>query len=163
MKSKTVHICNKCGTVTISGNQKCPNCGANEQTGWRRIDIQKSRTDERSARLTNAFSTVFRNFRNHWQSVAAVIAIAALLFYMLPFGLAILMIILTAAAAIGCRMIANRRTPRNKRLYTKLLNKAGGDKALVSRLIENEHLRNPDADINEWLEDAIIRWERDLK
>ncbi|MFO7760501.1 MAG: hypothetical protein ACQES8_08965 [Thermodesulfobacteriota bacterium] len=82
---------------------------------------------------------------------------------MLPSGLAILLIILTSAAAIGCRMIANRRTHRNKRLYTKLLNKAGGDKALVSRLIEKEHRRNPDTDINEWLEDAIIRWERDLK
>ncbi|MFO7760502.1 MAG: hypothetical protein ACQES8_08960 [Thermodesulfobacteriota bacterium] len=58
MKSKTVHICNKCGTVTISGNQKCPSCGADEKTGWRRIDIQKSRTDEGSARLTNAFSTI---------------------------------------------------------------------------------------------------------
>lgn len=163
MKNKTVHICNKCGTVTIAGNQKCPSCGADEQTGWRRIDIRKSRTDQGRARVTNAFSTIARSFRNHWQTIAAVIAIAALLSYMLPFGLAILLIILTAAAAISCRMIANRRTPRNKRLYTKLLNKAGGDKALVSRLIENEHRRNPDAEINEWLEDAIIRWERDLK
>lgn len=163
MKSKTVHICSKCGTVSISGNHKCPSCGADEETGWGRIDIRESRTDKGSARLTNAFSTVARSFRNHWQAIAAVIAIAALLTYMLPFGLAILLIILISAAAIGYRMIAGRRTVKNKRLYKKLLSMAGGDKALVSRLIENEHRRNPDADINEWLEDAIIRWERDLK
>jgi uncharacterized Zn finger protein (UPF0148 family) len=160
---KTVHICSKCGTVSISGNQKCPSCGSDEESGWSRIDVADSRQDEVHARLKNFRAGISQTLRSYWKPAAAVLAIAALLAYMLPLGIAAFAIILIIAAGVGYRLIAGSRSLKNKRLYKKLLNMAGGDKALASRLIEKEHQRNPDGDIDEWLEDAIIRWERDLK
>ena len=160
---KTVHICSKCGTVSISGNQKCPGCGADEETGWSRIDVADSREGEVHTRLKNFRTGISQTIRSYWKPVAAVLAIAALLAYMLPLGIAVFAIVLIIAAGVGYRLIASSRSLKNKRLYKKLLNMAGGDKALASRLIEKEHQRNPDGDIDEWLEDAIIRWERDLK
>ncbi|MFP4531990.1 MAG: hypothetical protein ACLFNS_04840 [Desulfobacterales bacterium] len=158
-----IHICSKCGTVSISGNNKCPRCGADEETGWGRIDIRENRASQFQIRLKNFFALISRIGLSHWKAAAAVVVVAAFSAYILPLGAAVFVIILIAAAGIGYNLIANRGHHKNKRLYKKLLNMAGGDKALVSRLIENEHRRNPDADINEWLEDAIIRWERDLK
>ncbi|MDZ7830396.1 MAG: hypothetical protein U5L07_01450 [Desulfobacterales bacterium] len=158
-----IHICSKCGTVSISGNNKCPSCGADEETGWGRIDIRENRASQFKIRLKNFFAVIAPIGLSHWKSAAAVLVIAAFLAYILPLGAAVFAIFMIAAAAIAYRLIARHGQSKNKYLYKKLLNMAGGDKALVSRLIENEHRRNPDADINEWLEDAIIRWERDLK
>ncbi len=45
--------------------------------------------------------------------------------------------------------------------YKTLLAKARGDKALVERLIAYEQKRNPSGTRNEWVTDALDRWERD--
>jgi len=163
MMKKSIHICSKCGTVSISGNQKCPSCGADEETGWGRIDVADSRTNQVQTRLKIFRTAVSQTFFSYWKSAAAVLAIAGLFAYILPARVAIPAIILMAATVAGYRLITNSRSLKNKRRYKKLMNMAGGDKALVSRLIEKEHQRNPDGDIDEWLEDAIIRWERDIK
>jgi len=163
MMKKSIHICSKCGTVSISGNQKCPSCGADEETGWGRIDVADSRPGEVHTRLKNFRAGISQTLLSYWKPVAAVLAIAALLAYMLPLGIAVFATVLIIAVGVGYRLLASSRSLKNKRRYKKLMNMAGGDKALASRLIEKEHQRNPDGDIDEWLEDAIIRWERDLK
>lgn len=160
---KSIHICNNCGTVSIAGNDKCPNCGADEQTGWDQINIHDTKTRDIKTRVKGITSFVFQAWRRYWKPIIAVITIAALLSYILSFALCLLILALTAAAMIAYRWLYSRRNFRSKRLYEKLLKKARGDRDLVSRMIEFEHRRNPDADINEWLEDALIRWERDLK
>jgi len=40
---------------------------------------------------------------------------------------------------------------------------AQGDKDLVSRMIENEHRKNPDGNVEEWLSSAIDRWQREMR
>jgi len=46
-------------------------------------------------------------------------------------------------------------------LYNDLLGKAGGDRAVVERLIEFERQRAPRAGRSAWLRRAIQRWEND--
>jgi predicted nucleic acid-binding Zn-ribbon protein len=46
-------------------------------------------------------------------------------------------------------------------LYNDLLDKVGGDHAVVDRLIEFERQRKPHSNRKIWLENAIERWERD--
>jgi hypothetical protein len=48
-------------------------------------------------------------------------------------------------------------------LYQELLRKAGGNQALVDRLIEFERKRMPDASREELARSAIERWERDRR
>ncbi len=48
-------------------------------------------------------------------------------------------------------------------LYQELLRKAGGNQALVDRLIEFERKRMPNASQEELVRSAIERWERDLR
>jgi hypothetical protein len=45
--------------------------------------------------------------------------------------------------------------------YDVLLAKAGGDVALVERLVTYEQKRNPTSTRSEWVADALDRWERD--
>ena len=160
---KTIFICNKCGTISISGNRKCPNCGADEKTGWSRIDIQGNGPVNIQKRFHTIATVLQQKWKAYWKSAVAVITIFTLLLLFLPVKSGILIAAGIAAAAFAFLFFTHRRTHKNKRLYKKLLRKAGGDKTLASRMIENEHRRNPEADINEWLKDANIRWERDLK
>ncbi|HFE37592.1 MAG TPA: hypothetical protein ENK06_04105 [Gammaproteobacteria bacterium] len=46
-------------------------------------------------------------------------------------------------------------------VYQELLSKAHGDKSLVERLIGYEQKRNPDGVRQDWVADALDRWERD--
>ena len=46
-------------------------------------------------------------------------------------------------------------------LYDDLLQKTGGDRSAVDRLIEFERLRAPKSTRREWIELATQRWERD--
>lgn len=46
-------------------------------------------------------------------------------------------------------------------LYHNLMRKAQGNKAMVERLIQHERTRNPSAGQEEWMKDAVARWERD--
>ena len=62
------------------------------------------------------------------------------------------------ASQVGARF--GTGGPRSGR-YRQLLRKAGGDEALVERLIAYERRRAPGASREEWIERAITRWERD--
>lgn len=46
-------------------------------------------------------------------------------------------------------------------LYDDLLSKAGGDHAVVERLVEFEQQQNPTGNRSSWLKSAIHRWEHD--
>lgn len=46
-------------------------------------------------------------------------------------------------------------------VYQELLSKARGDKALVERLVAFEQKRNPNGSRQDWVADALDRWERD--
>jgi hypothetical protein len=46
-------------------------------------------------------------------------------------------------------------------LYNDLLQKVGGDRAAVDRLIEFERERAPKSTRRKWIESASQRWERD--
>lgn len=46
-------------------------------------------------------------------------------------------------------------------LYNDLLQKVGGDRATVDRLIEFERARAPQSTRRGWIQNAIQRWERD--
>jgi rubrerythrin len=39
-----IHICSKCGTVSIAGNDRCPSCGADEHSGWEKTEIRSNTT-----------------------------------------------------------------------------------------------------------------------
>lgn len=45
--------------------------------------------------------------------------------------------------------------------YDELLSKARGDASLVERLIAFEEKRNPNGTRQDWVADALDRWERD--
>jgi len=171
-QGKDVHICSQCGTVSISGHLKCPGCGADDQSGWSRIDIYeaarlrnpgKNRTGNEKIDLTALTAFVSETWANYWKLITAAIIIPALLLYLLPPAWAFGIFIVFVGFAVASRFIHDSRGRGSKRLYRQLLRKAGGDKALASRLIEHERRKNPDADIREWLAEAIIRWERDRK
>ena len=101
------------------------------------------------------FSKVFR-----------VLVSAAFVFPIIPAGTFYLLIIVSIPAALVYliyRYIFKRQELENKRLYQKLLRMAQGDKDLVSRMIENEHRRNPDGNVDEWLSSAIERWQREMR
>lgn len=46
-------------------------------------------------------------------------------------------------------------------LYDDLLQKVGGDKPVVERLLAYERKRQPEGTCSSWLQNAIQRWERD--
>ena len=70
-----IHICSKCGTVSIAGNDKCPSCGADELSGWHKSEIRtnSSKSGEIINRLKNAVSPVAELWKNNWKPVIAVI------------------------------------------------------------------------------------------
>jgi uncharacterized membrane protein YvbJ len=164
-----IHICSKCGTVSIAGNDKCPGCGADEHSGWKKTEIrfsEKSRKTRIKKRLKNTFSFASQLLKNYWKPMIALITAAALVSILIPatnFSLFLYASILALFVYLIYRYIFKRREIENKRLYQRLLNIAQGDKDLVSRIIENEHRRNPDGNVKEWLSNAIERWQREMR
>ncbi len=164
-----IHICSKCGTVSIAGNDKCPACGADEHSGWNKTEVrfnETGRTSEIKTQLKNAGFLVSKFWKNNRKPIIALLVSAALVFPLLPAGSFYLLVL--AAIPAGCgyaiyRYIFNRREIKNKRLYQTLLRMAQGDKDLVSRMIENEHRRNPDGNVEAWLSNAIERWQREMR
>ena len=163
-----IHICSKCGTVSIAGNDKCPSCGADEHSGWHRSEVRakKSRTDSIKNQLKNAGFLFSKFWKNNWKPITALLVSAAFVFPLIPAGTFYLLVSVSIPAGFGYliyRYIFKRKEIENKRLYLKLLNMAQGDKDLVSRMIETEHRRNPDANVKEWLSSAIDRWQREMR
>jgi len=164
-----IHICSNCGTVSIAGNDKCPSCGADEHSGWEKTEIRlntKGRTQGIKKRFKNTVSFTSQLWKNYWKPVIAIITAAAFTSLLIPvknFSLFLYASILAIFVYLIYRYIFKRDELENKRLYKTLLNMAQGDKDLVSRMIETEHRRNPDANINEWLSNAIERWQREIR
>jgi RNA polymerase subunit RPABC4/transcription elongation factor Spt4 len=164
-----IRICSKCGTVSIAGNEKCPNCGADEHSGWNKTEIRlntKTRAEIIKKRFKNTFSFASQLWRNYWKPIIAMITAAAFVSLFIPaknFRLFLYASILALVVYFIYRYIFKRQETENKRLYLRLLNMAQGDKDLVSRMIENEHRRNPDGNVEEWLSDAIDCWQREMR
>ena len=171
MKDKLItdiRICSNCGTVSIAGNDKCPNCGADEHSGWQKSEVRTNitRTDSIKNQLKNAGFRFSKIWKNNWKPIIALLVSATFVFPLIPAGTFYLLIIVSIPAGCVClmyRYIFKRQEIKNKRLYQTLLNMAQGDKDLVSRMIENEHQRNPDGNVKQWLSDAIDRWQREMR
>ena len=167
-KITDIHICSKCGTVSIGGNDKCPSCGADEHSGWHKSEVQanSSRTDYIKNQLKNAVFLFSKYWKSNWKPIIALFTAAVFVFPLMPVRSFYLLIIVSIPAGFAYliyRYIFKRQDIKNKRLYQILLNMAQGDKDLVSKMIENEHRRNPDADVNEWLSSAVERWQREMR
>lgn len=164
-----IRICSKCGTVSIAGNDKCPSCGADEHSGWNKTEIRlnkESSTPDIKNRLKNIFSFASQLWKNYWKPIIALITAAVFVSFLIPvqnFNLFLYASILGLFGYLMYRYIFKRQETENKRLYQTLLNMAQGDKDLVSRMIENEHQRNPDGNVKQWLSDAIDRWQREMR
>lgn len=61
----------------------------------------------------------------------------------------------------GGSLSVGKRASGGRGAYNVLLAKARGDEALVERLVTYEQKRNPNGTRNEWVMDALDRWERD--
>ena len=163
-----IHICSQCGTVSIAGNDKCPSCGADEHSGWQRSEVRAntSRTDSIKNQLKNVGFLLSKFWKNNWKPIIALLVSAAFVFPLIPAGTFYLLIIVSIPVGfvyLTYRYIFNRQELENKHLYQTLLSMAQGDKDLVSRLIETEHRRNPDGNVEEWLSSAIERWQREMR
>jgi uncharacterized membrane protein YvbJ len=82
-----IHICSKCGTVSIAGNEKCPKCGADEHSGWNKTEIRfnkKDRTREIKQRLNDIVSFVSPLWKNYWKPIIALITAAAFVALLVP-------------------------------------------------------------------------------
>jgi len=163
-----IHICSRCSTVSITGNDKCPSCGADEHSGWQRSEVRanQSRTDSIKNQLKNAGFLFSKFWKNNWKPIIATLVPATFVFLFVPAGTFYLLIIISIPAGMVYfiyRYIFNRQEKENLSPYQMLLNMAQGDKDLVSRMIENEHRRNPDGNIEEWVSSAIERWQREVR
>jgi predicted small integral membrane protein len=83
-----------------------------------------------------------------WQLVAVLLVIASFTYAAIVWGLA----------------TYTQSTPAQEiRLYEKLLMRAGGDRALVDRLIAYEQQQKPTANRLQLLQNALERWYRDRR
>ncbi len=76
-------------------------------------------------------------------------------------GLAVGVAIGLGAWLVRGRLAGGRGGGGSGRAYQELMAKARGDSALVERLIKFEQKRNPEGSRNDWVADALDRWERD--
>ncbi|MGM0453245.1 MAG: hypothetical protein ACQERN_08790 [Thermodesulfobacteriota bacterium] len=161
--NRDIYICSCCGAVSIAPSRTCPQCGADERTGWTksaRVGSARRRTIRRVAKSGRMV------VRRYWRTAVAGITAAAFLSLLLPGGgypAAIGGVLALSAVVYGLyRIFSSRRPGNQKRLYRRLLKLARGDRDLVERMIENERRRSPAAGREELMQDAIYRWERDL-
>ena len=125
-----------------------------------------SRTDFIKNQFKNAGFLFSKFWKNNWKPIIALLVSAAFVFFLIPaetFYLLIIVSISAGSAYLIYRYIFKRQKIENKRRYQTLLRMAQGDRDLVSRLIKNEHRRNPDGNVEEWLSSAIERWQREMR
>lgn len=161
--NRDIYICSRCGAVSIASRRTCPQCGADERTGWTKSARVGS---PRRCGIRRIAQSALMVVRRYWRTMVAGITAAAFLSLLLPGGVSLAAIGgVLALIAVFCglyRIFSSRRPENQKRLYRRLLKLARGDRDLAERMIENERRRSPAAGREELMQDAIYRWKRDL-
>ena len=155
-------ICPVCGTEVDYDAIVCPECGSDDETGWSeetRYDGIYFYDDEPAPRnITSRWTRVIIILVLGVFSVVALANLQELGLYL------ILVLILGGGAYYYWTQIRPQQPARQEeQLLQTLLRQARGDRALAERLIEYEQQRNPDANRQVWIADAIDRWERDRR
>lgn len=160
---KATFPCPHCGTQVPADAAACPECGSDNETGWSRATVfddwilpdDEPLPQERKPATWPQYALV----------AVALVTIAALLAYVLPWGI-YLAPVLIAGAGLAYYVMRSRPLQRRREeqaAYQRLLQKARGDQELVERLIEYERRRSPGADRLKWMQDVLYYWERDSR
>lgn len=150
------------GNVPIKA-RACPHCGSDRETGW-------SEGAHYTALLPDKGEKAERK-PGHQQRMAILAIFLALVLPLvwMPWSwqlVAVLLVIasFTYAAIVWGLATYTQSTPAQEiRLYEKLLMRAGGDRALVDRLIAYEQQQKPTANRLQLLQNALERWYRDRR
>lgn len=160
--------CQHCGAMVPAGAAACPECGADEQTGWspqanlllpaddperdllgvggRREDVapptQRGRLAMRAV-VALVLASLVLPLAGPWGALAALLAGAALIWYAERGGVAL-----------------PARPDSERQLYRQLLDQTRGDEAMAERLLEAEARRTPAATRRQLLEAALYRLRR---
>jgi hypothetical protein len=155
--------CPICGTEVPIKARACPECGSDKETGW-------SEEAQYVHLLPDRGESELSSSRNQplFKFTIAAVALLILFSYLISSGLSwgvSLLLIGGLAAGISyvlAQSISKPGRDSEKQLYQRLLQKAGGNKALADRLVTYEQQRNPRAKRQQLLQAAIERWERDI-
>ena len=159
-KSHGFLICPHCGALIPARSSACPECGSDNETGWRddALIVDALPPDEEELDRSRPRGNK-RLIRYPVTGIAALLLASWVTIEFSPFGLYIgLGIIVTAAIAL----ILSRKRPLfarmlEKRLERELLSLSGHDPARLERLVMYERERKPNASRAELLQNAINR------
>lgn len=155
-------VCPHCGADVPRTATACPECGSDDQTGWsdEAEYVHLLSYDEGETAVPhNPFSWS----RLAMTAVAIIVVVSLLLATTAQLGwspLLVMFLILGGGAYYFWRAPRKEAAP-DQNLYDDLMRKAGGDRALVDRWLAYEEGHNPEGDLQEWMADAKMRWERD--
>jgi len=162
-KVERYFICPHCGAQVPSDALACPECGSDNETGW-------SEEAESDDLLLYDDELPLESFKpapwpRYLIAIVAIIALSAYLTYSLTWGLYLIPLVLVAAGILYyvAQVLPHQRHRQEKQLYQRLVQKARGDKELVTRLIDHERRRSPGADTLKLLQDVLYYWERDSR
>ncbi len=158
MNDRKTFVCPFCQATVPEGALACPNCGSDAQTGWSDDPFgYRSGEAERPVRSgkTGAGRTAYILIAG-----AVVLALLMSLIKVPNWPLLLMSVFLLAATVY---LLGKARDAGGAGLYKKLLAKAGGDAALVERLVDFEKAKDPSKPRKRLLADALERWEKDSR
>jgi hypothetical protein len=153
--------CPHCGGDVPVGALACPHCGSDESTGWSDEAAYGFLPDVEPEPAPAAAVPWIR----YVAALITAIILTALIASILPWGayLGILLVPLAIGLVYYWENRAPKQGGRRQQLHRTLLVRARGDEALVERLVAYERQRRPQAGPEQWLQDALDRWERDAR
>ncbi|MEM9217915.1 MAG: zinc ribbon domain-containing protein [Cyanobacteria bacterium P01_F01_bin.150] len=154
--------CPICGTEVSSKARSCPECGADEETGWSDAAQYTHLLPDRGDQGEYQPSV----WRQYMFPIAAMVGLSGFLMIGGFFWAALLV-----PLVIGCiRFIpglVNRSSKADRGLerqaYEQLVRRAAGDRSMANRLIDFERQRSPNATRLQLIQDALFRWDRDRR
>lgn len=160
-------VCPNCYAEVPDQAPACPECGADEHTGWSTstaydglyLSDDEPLDSDVPGKIQSGLS-----WTTYLTAVIVFLMIASLLVSLGQLGLYLivpLFFLMSWALWSRQRSRPGQTSSSKYALYQNLLHKARGNEDLVERWIHYEAGRNPDGDQREWMEDAIYRWERD--
>jgi hypothetical protein len=155
--------CPHCGADVPFDALACPHCGSDQETGWSQ-DPEYGELflydDEVPTRPSAPAS-----WPTYLMAALVALTLSAYLAYVLPWGIYLMPLVVLAVgiAYYAKQVYPHTRRSMERRLYRNLLQKAHGDTELVDRLIGYERQRSPASDRIQHLQNAVQRWERDLR
>jgi uncharacterized membrane protein YvbJ len=159
-------ICPVCGTEVEMDAVVCPECGSDDETGWSEetaYDGLYLDDDESYATQTQQKSRAAPHWLKYLIPIIIIVTLMAFLATTVPWGIYLIPVILLAAGIAYYFMEISPKLQSNQedKLYQALLQRAGGDYAMVERWIAYERQRDLQADEVQLMEAALYRWQRD--